>query len=309
MGLNFVKYRRIYFIFSGILFIASVLALIFWGLKPGIEFTGGSLLELEYKDARPSNEQIMEKLKDFDLGSVSVQPIGGRGILIRMKDISEETHQQIFSVLSQEQVLEGDELAITIMGVEEKRFEAVGPLIGRELKEKTATAAVVSLILMIIYIAFAFRKVQKPVSSWIYGFISFIALCHDIFIPLGVFSFLGKFYNIEITIPVITALLTVLGSSINNTIVVFDRIRENLLRRGGTFEEIVNNGMSQTLVRQINTSLAMLLSVSAIYFFGGETLKYFALALMLGIAAGTYSSFFVAGPLLVTWHRLRHRTG
>jgi len=315
MGLNFVKYRKIYFVFSGILIIGSIVVLVLLGLKPGIDFTGGSILEIEYKSERPSNEEIAEKLKDIDLGTISIQPTGDKGVIIRMKDISEQAHQEVLAALSQEITSvpkeggeEGEvEMIINIVPLEEKRFEAIGPVIGRELREKTITAALVSLVLMIIYIAFAFRKVKKPVSSWTYGIITFVALCHDILIPLGIFALLGKFYNIEITIPVITALLTVLGSSINNTVVVFDRIRENLLKRGESFEEIVNGGMVQTLSRQINTSLAILLAVGAIYFFGGITLKYFALALILGVLAGTYSSFFIAAPMLVTWYRFRQK--
>lgn len=315
MGLNFVKYRKIYFIFSIALAIASVAVLVLWGLKPGIEFTGGAILELNFKDGRPSNQEIEEKISALNIGSIYVQPTGDTGVIIRMGDISEQTHQEILSILRQDTELvpsrttEGAmEMQVIMKNVEEIRFEAIGPVIGQELKQKTVTAAIVSLGLMIIYIAFAFRKVQKPVSSLVYGIISFIALCHDVFIPLAIFSVLGKFYGIEITIPVITALLTVLGSSINNTVVVFDRIRENLLKRGDVFENVVNAGMNQTLSRQINTSLCMLLAVFAIYLFGGVTLKYFALALILGIIAGTYSSFFIAGPLLVTWYKLRHKT-
>lgn len=295
MELNFVKYRKFYFIFSVLLIAGSIVALALWGLKPGIEFTGGSILELTYRDLRPSNQQITDKLNSINVANAQIQPTGDNGVIIRLGDISEQTHQEILNAFKQESIFE------------ETRFDSVGPLIGQELKQKTITAAIVSLILMIIYIAFAFRRVQRPVSSWVYGIISFIGLCHDIFIPLGVFAILGKFYGIEITIPVITAFLTVLGSSINNTIVVFDRIRENLLKRGDMFENIVNSGMNQTLSRQINTSIAMLLAVVAIFLFGGITLKYFALALIIGILAGTYSSFFISAPLLVTWHRFRQK--
>jgi len=316
MGLNFIKYRKIYYIFSGLMIVFSIIALSLWGLKFGIEFLGGSILELEYGRERPSNEQIMEKLKDFDLGETSIQPTGDKGVIIRMKSIDEKVHQDVLNSLKQDIQLvpkeggkEGEmEMKIDVIPIEEKRFEAIGPVVGEELKRKTIWAAIASLACMIIYIAFAFRKVQKPVSSWVYGIISFIALCHDIFIPLGIFALLGKFYGVEITIPVITALLTVLGSSINNTVVVFDRIRENLLMRGESFETVANNGMNQTLTRQINTSLAILFTVSAIYFFGGATLKYFSLALILGVLAGTYSSFFVASPLLVTWYGLKRRS-
>jgi len=295
--INFTKHRRIYFGFSGALIIASIIALVVFGLKPGIDFTGGSILEIEYAEERISNKEISGMLSELGLTSLSIQPTGEKGIIIRMKDIDEETHQQILSVLAQE-----TELA------EEIRFESIGPVIGQELKDKTKIVVVVVLLSMIIYIALAFRKVQRPLRSWQYGIASVLALFHDILIPLGIFAVLGKFYGIEISIPVITAILAVLGYSINNTVVVFDRIRENLLTVGKTFQETVDISLNQTLARQINTSLTTLFVAGAIFFLGGETLKYFALALILGICAGTYSSIFLAGPILVTWFKWRHRT-
>ena len=292
----FTKHRKIYFIFSGILILASLISLAVFGLKPGIDFTGGSILEIEYKEARPSNQEILEKLTDFDLGTIYVQPIGERGVVLRTKEINRDVYQQIL-----EKLKEGG------VEIEERRFESIGPTIGSELKRKTNIVIVLALLSMIVYIALAFRKIQRPLRSWQYGVASVIALFHDILIPLGVFSILGKFYGIEISIPVITALLAVLGYSINNTVVVFDRIRENLLRRGEVFEEIVDRSLNQTLTRQINTSLTTLFVSAAIFFFGGETLKYFALILILGITAGTYSSIFLAGSILTTWNKLRRR--
>jgi len=291
--INFTKHRKIYFGFSGVLIIASIFALIVFGLKPGIDFTGGSILEIDYQETRPLNQEILEKLNEFDLGTIYVQPTGEKGVILRMEEIDEEIHQQIL-----EKLQDGKEL-------EEIRFESIGPTIGQELKQKTKIVIVVALLSMIVYIALAFRKVQRPLRSWQYGITSVIALFHDILIPLGAFAILGKFYGIEISIPVITALLAVLGYSINNTVVVFDRIRENLLRRGEIFEEIVDRSLNQTLSRQINTSLTTLFVAGAIFFLGGETLKYFALALIFGILAGTYSSIFLAGPILVTWFKFR----
>ncbi len=299
------KYRKIYFLFSSVLIIASILSLFVFGLKPGIDFTGGSIMELEYEQERPSNEKIREQLSQFDLGQVHVQPTGDKGVIMKMKDISEELHQEILSVLSQEQKLEGEDLEIIMHSIEEKRFESIGPVIGKELREKTNIVVVSVLLSMIIYIAIAFRKVRRPLKSWQYGIASVIALFHDILIPVGVFVVLGRLYNVEITIPVITALLAVLGYSINNTVVVFDRIRENLLKRGEDFEQVVNISIKQTLSRQINTSLTTLFVASAIFFFGGATLQYFSLALILGIIAGTYSSIFLAGNILVAWYKIR----
>lgn len=297
MQINFLRHKKIYFVFSGVLVLGSLVCLAIFGLNPGIDFTGGGILEIEYIEERPSNQEIKETLVDLDLGSILVQPTEERGVIIRMKDISEETHQQAIQKLSENNK------------IEEHRFESVGPTIGRELKQKTKVLIVVALVSVVLYIALAFRRVQRPIRSWQYGIASLVALFHDVLIPVGVFSVLGKYYGVQITIPVIAALLTVLGYSINNTVVVFDRIRENLIKRiGATFEETVNKSLNQTLTRCINTSLTTLLVTAAIFFWGGATLKYFALALMIGIGAGTYSSIFLAPPLLVSWLSWRRRT-
>lgn len=295
--LEFLKYKKVYFIFSGVLILGSVVCLFVFGLNLGIDFTGGSILEITYLNERPPNEEIKGALSDLDLGTIYLQPTGDRGVIIRMKDITEETHQEIIQQLSQNQALE------------EQRFESIGPTIGQELKRKTIILIVVALFSIVLYIAFAFRKVHRPIPSWQYGLASLIALFHDVLIPLGIFSILGKFYGVQITIPVIAGLLTVLGYSINNTVVVFDRIRENLIKRVGvTFEETANKSLNQTLTRCLNTSLTTLLVLLAIFFFGGSTLEYFALVLIIGIVAGTYSSLFLASPLLASWLAWRHRT-
>lgn len=296
MQINFLKHRKIYFIFSGAMIIASLVLLAIFGLKPGIDFTGGSILEIEYKDVRPSNQEIRESLSGFDLGEVHVQPTSEKGIIIRMKDISEETHQEIVQKLS-----ENNEL-------EELRFESIGPVIGQELRGKTNIVVILSLLAMVLYIAFAFRRLSFPAKSWQYGVASLISLVHNVLIPLGIFSYLGNFYGVQITIPVIVALLTVLGYSINDTVVVFDRVRENLLKGlGKDYEETVNLSLNQTLTRSINISLTTLFVLLAIFFLGGETLKYFALALILGIAFGTYASICLATPALVSWLKLQKR--
>ena len=295
MNLDFLKYKKIYFIFSGALILASLICLIVFGLKPGIDFTGGSILEIEYIEERPSNQEIREALSNLDLGEILVQPTEEKGVILKMKDISEDTHQQVLERLNETNKLE------------ERRFESIGPLIGQELKQKTKIAIILSLIAIVLYIAWAFRKISRPIPSWQYGIASLLALFHDVLIPIGIFSVLGKFYGVQITIPVIAALLTVLGYSINNVVVVFDRIRENLLKHVGTYQEIVNNSLNQTLTRSINTSLTTLFVLVAIFFFGGVTLKYFALALILGITVGTYSSIFLASPILVAWLKWRKK--
>ncbi len=290
MNFNFIKFRKIYYIFSGVLVIGSLTALIIFGLKPGIDFIGGSITEVEFQNDRPTNQLIQDKLKDLNLGEITLQPAGEKGLILRTKEIDESTHQALKNKLFE------------LSPFTEKSFETVGPLIGQELTQKTWQVIVLSLLAMLIYIALAFRRVKRPISSWQYGFLSILGLVHNVLIPIGVFAVLGRYYNVEIGIPFVVALLTVVGYSINDTIVVFDRVRENLLKRASeNFEETVNISVNQTFGRSINTVLTVLFTLIAIYFFGGETLKYFTLAMIIGITVGAYSSIFIASPLLVTW--------
>ncbi len=292
--INFLKYKKIYFAFSLALVSGCVFSLLFFGLNLGIDFTGGSIMELHYFSDRPTTEQVKETLSGLDLGSYYVQLADQKGMIIRMKDIGEEKHREVLEKLENQ------------YEVEERKFESIGPTIGRELQQKTKILIAAALFSVVIYIAFAFRRVQRPIRSWQYGLISLVALFHDVLIPLGVFAVLGGHYGVQITIPVVAALLTVLGYSINNTVVVFDRVRENLIKRVGVdFEDTVNLSLNQSLTRCVNTSLTTLLVLVAIFLFGGSSLQYFSLALIIGIVAGTYSSLFLVSPLLVAWLR-RH---
>lgn len=299
MNFNFTKYSLFYYIISGVLVTATIVSLFVFGLKFGIEFTGGAVMGIEFSapgGQRPSSEEIRNALGSFDLGEITVQPTGGvpsgSGAVLKFKGIDEATHQQILAELNK------------LSSAEETSFQYIGPSVGQELRNKTQLAIVLALLAITLYIAFAFRKVSRPVASWKYGITSLIALFHDILIPIGVFSILGHFYNVEITIPIIAALLTVLGFSVHDTIVIFDRIRENILKRGmDDFESTVNWSLNQTLGRSLSTVFSTLIVLLAIYFFGGETLKYFSLALIIGITSGAYSSIFIASPLLITWHK------
>ncbi len=235
------------------------------------------------------------KLADLDLGEITIQPTAETGLILKVRYIDENTHQQLLEKFNGQ--------------VEEKSFDSIGPAVGKELTNKTFVFIIVVLFAIIFFVAFAFRRASRAVSSWQYGLVaSLVAFFHDVLIPLGVFSLLGKFYHIQVTIPIVVGLLTILGYSVHDTIVVFDRIRENItLARARVFEEIVNSSLNQTLIRSINTSLTTLLVLLAIFFIGGETLKYFSLILILGIATGTYSSIFIASPLLVSWLKFRKR--
>ena len=292
MQFNFTRYSKIYYAISGILIIATIVSLAMFGLKFGIEFAGGSNMTVQFQNTRPSNESIQNALKSFNLGDVVVQPSGTSEAILEFKGVQEATHQQILTKLNE------------AFKVSEKSFQYIGPSVGQELRNSTEIAIALALIAITIYIAFAFRKVSRPVASWKYGLASLVALFHDVLIPLGVFSVLGHFYNVEITIPIVAALLTILGFSVHDTIVIFDRIRENILRQGmAQFEDTVNKSLSQTLGRSISTVVTVLFVMVALFFFGGETLKYFSLALIVGITSGAYSSIFIASPILVSWYK------
>ena len=244
-------------------------------------------MQLEFNGQVPPNETIEKKLADLDLGEIIIQPTGEKGVILKLKHVDEPTHQEILKKLED---------------AKEQSFEAIGPTIGKEMTNKTKIAIIIALLAIASYVAFAFRRLSHPAKSWQYGISTLVALFHDVLIPLGVFAILGKLYNIEIDIPFIAALLTILGFSVHDTIVVFDRIRENLLKRTSmSFEESINRSLNQTLVRSINTVLTVLFTLFALYFFGGETLKYFALALIVGIISGAYSSIFIASPLIFSW--------
>jgi len=288
--ISFTKYRTIYYSISAFLIAASLVSVLRFGLKTGIEFTGGSLLELKF-DVLPSNQQVEEKLSGLDLGAITIQATADNRMLLRFKEADEETHQQILSELSG-------------LGAQEMSFESIGPTIGKELEKKTITAVGLALIVITFYIAFAFRKVAGQVSSFQYGLASLIALFHDVIIPIGAFALLGHFHNFEVGISFVAALLTVLGFSVHDTIVVFDRIRENLMKKNSLiFSEIVDLSLNQTLGRSINTVLTVLFTLMAIYAFGGESLKEFSLSLIIGVVSGAYSSIFIASPLLVSWQK------
>lgn len=277
----------------------SLLVFFFWGLKLGIDFTGGTLIEIEYRVAPPSIDTLNARSQAAGIPHVIIQPTGERGVLIRTEHLSEGEHQALLQSLRG-----GDGESLV-----EKRFDTIGPTIGRELARKSVWAIALVIILIVLYIAWAFRKVSEPVSSWKYGVATVIALVHDVTIPVGIFSVLGHFYGIEVDTLFVTALLTILGFSVHDTIVVFDRIRENLKNAKGklSFETVVGESISQTLTRSVNTSMTVLFVLLAIYFFGGASVEYFALALIVGIAFGTYSSICLASPILVTWQQWSDR--
>jgi preprotein translocase subunit SecF len=292
-----VKNRIIFYSLSIALLVVSVISVSMWGLNQGIDFTGGSSIELQPAAsstvATISTVQAKEILSQTFPES-TVRAYGEKGFLIHTKELT----------VAKQSEVKGKVLTALQGQYEVSRFDTIGPVLGAELKKKSLSAIVLVLIAIVLFITFAFRQVSQPVSSWKYGIAAIIALFHDVIIPVGFFSIMAHFFGgYEIDALFVTALLVVLGFSIHDTIVVFDRVRENLhigSHKGKTFEEIVGASVSETFVRSINTSLTTILALIAVYVWGPETTRNFALVLIVGITAGTYSSIFVGSPLLVT---------
>lgn len=298
-----IQKRHIYLSISGLLVIAAIAALIAFGLNFGVDFKGGSLLEGKFtSEQQPSIVEIQDSLADININNLTVQPSEDGTYILRFKDTEESVHQAVVSQLSD--LAAGFEEGAYF---QELRLDLVGPSIGKELKSKSFNASVLVLIMIILYISYAFRKVSKPIASWKYGVAAIIALAHDVIITLGAFAALGYFFHIEINTPFIAAILTVLGYSVSDTIVVFDRIRENLPKSNEDFEHTINTSVNQTISRSINTSVSAMLALLALLLFGGSTIFDFALALLIGIFIGTYSSIFIASPILVVWHKLMQK--
>ncbi len=291
-----IKYKKFFIGLSALFVLLSIASVAIFGLKLGIDFKGGSSLELEYKGPRPDVAEVKFVLVNAGFGDASVQPTGEKAMVIKSRELSEQDRAAVVSLAG----LGGKSL------VEQKSFTTIGPSVGSELKKKAIASIVLVLIAIILFVAYVFRKVSRPVSSWKYGFVVIIALIHDIIIPTGVFAILGHFLGVEVDTLFIVALLTTLGLSVMDTIVVFDRIRENIIAKSGKqFEQIVGESLSQTFGRSINTSLVVLLMVLSLVFFGPASTKLFSIVLAIGMFFGTYSSIFLASPLLVIVEKLQ----
>ncbi len=302
---NIISKIKTWYTISIALVILSIASLLIFGLNLGIDFTGGSMLDIEFKEiSRPAINEMEDALAGFELSNLKIQPTGDSGYIIRMQNIDEEIHQAILKNLNETFAVQNEEITNV---VEEKRFDSIGPVIGEELKEKSIWAMIIVLIAIVLYIAYVFRKVSKPVESWKYGISAIIALAHDVIIIMGIFSVLGYFLSVEIDAFFISALLTILGFSVNDTIVTFDRVRENLHKKQHlTFKELINISINETLTRSINTSLTTFMVLLSVFIFGGETIRFFVLALILGVIIGTYSSIFIASPLLLFWYKKKY---
>lgn len=295
---NVIRHSRLWLAISGAIIVAAFVALFTYGLNFGIDFTGGSLLQVSAPAT--SVEALREVVATAGFEPV-VQQGEGDSYFVRLAPVTEEQHQAIFAAVKS---ISPD--------ATEVRFDTVGPAIGEELKIASLKATVLMLLLITLYVAWAFRKVTRPVASWKYGVVTMVSAFHDVIIPLGVFAVLGHYFGYQVDMAFVAAVLTILGYSINDTIVVLDRTRENLMRhRHGdiSFGDIVNKSVLETVARSMNTTFSTMLPLLAVFVVGGETTRPFVLALLIGMLSGAYSSIFVASPLLVEWEKWRaHRT-
>jgi len=301
-----IKNRKFFYIFSAVLIVTSIISLFVWKLELGIDFKGGSAIEIRYTDTKPDIEVIKNNITtlatEISLGNYVLQSVGDTDYSLKSRLVSDKERQMIESAFSNNGAFK----------TELKKVNSIGPLIGKEAGQKALISIILVILCIVLFITFAFRKVSKPISSWKYGLMAIVALAHDVIIPTGVFSILGHFKGYEVDTLFVTALLVILGFSIHDTIVVYDRIRENLSISNKnndrkTFETIVGESVSQTFVRSINTSMTTILALFVLYFLGPEATQHFSLALIIGVAIGTYSSIFIASALLVTIEKFQKK--
>jgi len=281
-----IKHKKIFVVISIVLVILSLSSISYFGLNLGIDFKGGSLTEIEYKTSRPEQTVIEKELAPLTLGETIIQPTGSMGYSIKTRAVNETERASIMKALGTDAT--------------EKSFTSIGPSVGAELVRKSIFSFILVSLGIIFFIAYSFRKVSKPVSSWKYGLIAIVTLIHDILIPVGVFAFLSHTFGTEVDTLFVVAILTILGLSVSDTIVVFDRIRENIrVGHFKTFEETVGKSLEQVYTRSIATSSTVIIVLLALIFFGPTSTKVFAMMLTAGMLLGTYSSIFLASPLLV----------
>ena len=291
-----IQHRKIFYILSGVLLIPGIVCVIIFGLHFGIDFTGGTLVEYD-RTTTFSLSDVQKFLTDNKYEGATAQLLGNSKVQLKLKTLDQAGHEKITADFTK-----------TFSDAKEVSYASIFPSISSELRKKSIMATVFVFIMIVLYISWSFRKAAAgPVTPWVFGMSAFIALLHDLLMVIGIFALLGKIWKIEIDSMFVTALLTVLGFSVHDTIVVFDRIRERV-RTIGTrtgFEDTVNVSVNQTLVRSLATSFTAILTLFALLLFGGQSIRYFVLALIIGIISGTYSSIFVASPLLVTWYNFK----
>jgi len=292
-----VKNRNIFFAITGAIVLLALGATLIFGLHLGTDFTGGTLVEFTYPDGRPAAQAVTDSLSKAGINNVSLREANANDYILRSPQLNESQRAELPTTLT----IDGKPATIS-------QYTEVGPTIGAELRTKAFLSITLVLLCILLFIAFAFRKVSKPISSWVYGVIALITLLHDVIIPVGFFALLGHLYGAEVDTLFVTAVLTVLGFSVHDTIVVFDRVRENLRinqERGKKedFEDVAGRSLNQTFVRSINTSMTVVFTLLVLFLVGPESTHWFALTLLVGIIGGTYSSVALATPLLVVAER------
>ncbi len=292
---NIIRKQKYFLIASATLNLLAIISVFIFHLNLGIDFKGGTLWELKFAQ-NVENEDLRVFFRERGWGDLAVHN-AEEGKILKFRALQEGEHDALLATL-QEQFGE----------IEELSYETIGPTISAEIKKKAILSLVLASLGIILYIAWAFRKVSKPISSWQFGIAAIIALVHDLLVMLLVFVIMGRFWEVEINTFFITAMLTVLGYSVNDTIVVFDRIRERLKNRANEpFPSLVNKSINETILRSLNTGLATILVLIVIFLFGGESTKWFILAMIVGIVTGTYSSIFIASPMIIIWEKLKQR--
>ena len=293
--MKILEYKRIYLTISAMAVLGAIAMISFFGFNMGIDFKGGSVYEIKYKNEAPLLNQVKKSVSDSNIGNYSVQKLGEKSFVIKTPELTDEMKSTLDNNLS----IDGKYVFDPV------QFKTISPSVSSEFVNKSIWAFILVSLTIVLFIAYVFRGVSRPVSSYKYGLIAIVALLHDTIIPAGIFALLGsQFIQFQIDVLFVTAILAILGYSVNDTIVVFDRIRENLKKegknvKGKKFEEVVEKSLKQTIRRSLFTSLTTLIVILFLYFMGGENTKPFALVLAIGIIAGTYSSIFVASPLLV----------
>lgn len=295
--MDIIGKKYLYFAISLLIIMPGIVSLVLFGLNLSIDFTGGSRMQVQSPKFNPpaggqSSREIVEKIfRDEKIQINGLQKSGENIYVIRTKVINQGTHDKLLNNLKK-----------NFVDIKENSFETVGPTISSETTSNAIKAVIFASVLIVLYIAWSFRKIPKPTSSLRFGIAAIAALLHDVLVVVGAFSILGHFFKVEVDSLFVTALLTIIGFSVHDTIVVFDRIRENLKRMPNLpFEKVVNESILQTLGRSLNTSLTVVLVLATLLLFGGENTRWFVAALLMGVVSGTYSSIFNAAPLLVVW--------
>ena len=290
--MNIIGRRKLWFAISLVLIIPGMISLALWGLKPGIDFRGGQEMELR---GGQNQAKVRQVFIQSGAGDVTVTTTGTNGVLVRYRDDEKNPKKTEVAIKA----------GIAKIGYTQIAFSSVGPSVSQDITRTALLSVSLASLALVLYIAFAFRNAPPPVSPWSFGISAIVALLHDALLLIGLFSLLGHFFGVQVDSLFVTAVLTVIGFSVHDTIVVFDRVRENLRRYNKPFEEVVNLSINETLARSLNTSITVILTLSALLLFGGESIRLFVFALLVGIISGTYSSIFTASPMLVVWNNYK----